>query len=130
MKYVLFTVLGIFVGFSSSSHAAGKTLAVCNWQSFQSDLNRLVIHEDSGGQLVALYTTEGPGDSTPTLIYRVERANMEFTVGFNRTYIGKGISLSINGTVQKAGVGFPGVVSIPSMQVRNQHAFCKVNSGI
>ena len=127
MKSVLLFA-GILVAYSANGFASGKTLVVCSGSTFKSGLEKVAIHQDVGGQMVALYTTESTGGSYPTFAYPVvQKPVPQGQMGAGLTYVGKGLVLHVNTDGPGGSQGLVGYLSIAGFQIRNERLSCKVN---
>jgi hypothetical protein len=105
---------------STSSFAAGRNIVDC---SASNEDDTLVIRQDTGGQLVALYSMLDHG----TLPFQVSLKPVPAgTLGAGITYLGKGFTMHINTDGAMRLGGFGTNVSISAIKVRNESFICKV----
>lgn len=117
MKLFLFSGL---IFFSFASLAAGKNLIVCENPDVP---NRLVIHQNTSGQLIALYSAElNWSGGLTTIPFKVEY--IPATSGqAGIDYAGKDLSLHIN--INESKNTFIGFFSIHSMEIENEKIQCR-----
>lgn len=119
-------ILVNFLLFSTAAFAVPANIAVCNGYSKTGAPEKVVIRKDSGGQLVALYTTESFGGGYPTTSYKVQQMSGPGKISF----VGKTFEVSINtGT---SGPKYASFLTIGNFQtlsftVKNEGLYCSIN---
>jgi hypothetical protein len=119
MKFKLLAMTALLLA-STSSFAAGRNIVDCGATNGD---DTLAIHQDSGGQLVALYSMLDHG----TLPFEVGLKPVPTgTMGAGITYFGKDFSMKINTDGSMRSGGFATLVSISALKIRNESFNCKV----
>jgi hypothetical protein len=117
MKFSFLTVLVLLAALPS--FASGVNLVECG--SVNSD-DTLTIRQDSGGQLVALYSMLDHG----TLAYKVEQTQQDpDKAGAGHDYVGAEVSLHINTDGPANAQGFYSTLTIRSI-VKNEAFRCSL----
>jgi len=104
--------------------ASGQLLAHCSGlEDARGTPMAVSIKEDTGGQLVALYTTESFGGGTQTFAYKVALSPQSLTDGA-LTYQGTNLKLAIYD--HQGSSPFSGRLTVQDMKVVNRHVSCEL----
>lgn len=105
------------------AQADPANLAHCDGADQTGSPIHVTIHQDVGGQLVALYTMEAEGGGLPTFPYTVEyQPPAAGDLGAGLTFEGEILSLSIN--TDGPGNPFKGRLTVKDMNVYDREVDC------
>jgi hypothetical protein len=121
VKTILIVVSSLLI--SAAAFAEGNLVA-CNGADSNGGPVRVVIHQDTGGQLVALYSQESFGGSFPTIGYKVELQPSEARWPAVYTYSGAQLTLRLYEASTSDNI--IGYLDVPGEKVRNEKLHCKI----
>jgi hypothetical protein len=123
MKTILLVASCLLI--SAAALADGKNLVACDGLDANGGPQKVVIRQDTGGQLVALFSQESFGGSFPTIGYKVEYQPPEVPrLGGVYTYASKNLTLRL--VEDSASTSVVGYLTVPGESIRNEKLDCKV----